>query len=114
MTISPSGVPPLTALVAFEAVARHLSFTAAARQLRVTQGAVSQQVKALEAHLGVGLVLRERPVIRLTAEGEVLAAAVRAGIDRIADGVRLVRRTPRRNTLTVATLIAFSSYTNGR
>ena len=73
MMISRSGLPPLNGLVAFEAVARHLSFTAAARELRVTQGAISQQVKALEAHLGVGLVRRARPVIGLTAEGEVLA-----------------------------------------
>jgi DNA-binding transcriptional LysR family regulator len=110
MVISRRGLPPLNGLVAFEAVARHLSFTAAARELRVTQAAISQQVKALEAQRGVGLVHRARPVIRLTAEGELLAAAVRAGIDRIADAVRVVRRTPRPNKLTVATLIAFSSY----
>jgi LysR family glycine cleavage system transcriptional activator len=110
MVIAGGGLPPLNGLVAFEAVARHLSFTAAARDLRVTQAAISQQVKALEAHLGVGLVRRERPVIGLTAEGELLAAAVRTGIDRIADAVRLVRRTPRPNKLTVATLVAFSSY----
>ena len=110
MTPSHRHLPPLNALVAFEAVARHLSFTAAARELRVTQAAMSQQVKSLEAHLRVGLVHRERPVIRLTAEGELLAAAIRVGIDRIADAVRVVRRVPRPNRLTVATLVAFSSY----
>jgi DNA-binding transcriptional LysR family regulator len=110
MVVSRGGLPPLTGLVAFEAVARHLSFTVAARELRVTQAAVSQQVKALEAHLAVGLVHRARPVIRLTAEGEVLAAAVQAGLDRIAEAVGVVRRRPRANQLTVATLVAFSSY----
>jgi predicted transcriptional regulator len=44
MVVSRGGLPPLTGLVAFEAVARHLSFTVAARELRVTQAAVSQQV----------------------------------------------------------------------
>ena len=51
-------LPPLNALRAFEAAARHLSFVDAADELSVTPAAVSHQVKALEAHLGVGLFQR--------------------------------------------------------
>ena len=53
-------LPPLNALKAFEAAARHESFTRAAEELFVTQGAVSHQVKALETELGVKLFNRER------------------------------------------------------
>ena len=95
MVIAGGGLPPLNGLVAFEAVARHLSFTAAARDLRVTQAAISQQVKALEAHLGVGLVRRERPVIGLTAEGELLAAAVRTASGPSAESAFLRMATNR-------------------
>ena len=52
-------LPPLNALKAFEAAARHESFTRAAEELCVTQGAVSHQVKALEAELGLKLFNRE-------------------------------------------------------
>lgn len=51
-------LPPLNALRAFEAAARHLSFTLAAEELHVTQAAVSHQVKGLEDHLGVALFRR--------------------------------------------------------
>src|SRR6476661_1251424 len=56
----PRRLPPLNALKAFEAAARHESFTRAAEELCVTQGAVSHQVKALEAELGLKLFNRER------------------------------------------------------
>ena len=51
-------LPPLNALVVFEAAARHLSFTRAAQALHVTQAAISHQIKALEEWLGVPLFLR--------------------------------------------------------
>ncbi len=62
-------LPPLNAIRVFEAAARHLSFTRAARELCVTQGAVSQQVKGLEEALGVRLFLRVDRGLRLTEEG---------------------------------------------
>ena len=111
MVVVARNLPPLTALVAFEAVARHLSFTAAARELRVSQAAVSQQVKGLEADLRVGLVRRTRPRISLTPEGEVVAAAVESGLSRIADAVRLVGARRRANRLSVVSPTAFSSST---
>lgn len=67
---------PLNALRAFEAAARHLSFQAAAAQLFVTPAAVSQQVKRLEAHLGIALFLRGHRAVELTAEGQALAASL--------------------------------------
>ena len=62
-------LPPLNALKAFEAAARHESFTRAAEELFVTQGAVSHQVKALEAELGVKLFNRERQRLVITEAG---------------------------------------------
>ncbi len=62
----PGHLPPLNPLKAFEVAARHLSFTQAAAELGVTQGAVSRQVKVLEDYLGIPLFVREANEIRLT------------------------------------------------
>ncbi len=62
-------LPPLNALVAFEAAARHLSFTRAAAELFVTQGAVSRQVRRLEGYLGKPLFVRANRSIQLTPAG---------------------------------------------
>ena len=64
---------PLNALRAFEAAARHLSFTRAADELCVTQAAISYQIKALEARLGVALFRRASRGLVLTDEGVALA-----------------------------------------
>src|SRR6201996_9512153 len=64
---------PLNALKAFEASARHLSFTRAADELCVTQAAISHQIKALEARLGVELFRRSNRGLKLTDEGLALA-----------------------------------------
>ena len=65
-------LPALNALKAFEAAARHESFTKAALELSVTQGAVSHQVKALEAELGIKLFNRERQRLVITEAGREL------------------------------------------
>jgi LysR family transcriptional regulator, glycine cleavage system transcriptional activator len=88
-------LPPLTALRAFEAAARTGSFTVAAQELFVTTGAVSRQVKLLEAHLGVALFARHHRKVVLTAAGNryaqvvagVFADLTRAG-DALKDGGR--------------------------
>src|SRR5216683_4123748 len=86
-------LPPLNALKAFEAVARSNSVTRAAEELSVTQGAVSQQVKSLEATLGVKLFNRERQRLVITEAGRQYLAVVRDAFDRIAIGTeRLVQR----------------------
>jgi len=76
-------LPPLNAIRAFEATARHLSFTKAAKELAVTQGAVSRHVGALERELGAKLFLRHHRAIELTAKGEVYFRALRDAFERI-------------------------------
>ncbi|MGY4303030.1 LysR family glycine cleavage system transcriptional activator [Bradyrhizobium sp. USDA 4369] len=78
-------LPPLNALRAFEAAARHLSFKRAAQDLHVTPAAVGQQVKALEARLGVRLFERLHKQLILTAAGQSYLPGISDGFRRIAD-----------------------------
>ena len=75
---------PLNGLRAFEASARHLSFTRAAIELCVTQAAVSQQVKGLEKRLGGALFQRLPRGLKITAEGEALLPTVTSSFDQMA------------------------------
>ena len=99
----PRRLPPLNALKAFEAAARHESFTRAAQELCVTQGAVSHQVKALEAELGVKLFNRERQRLVITQAGQAYLVVVRDAFDRIADGTERVLQRQSGGALTVST-----------
>jgi LysR family glycine cleavage system transcriptional activator len=102
-------LPPLNALRAFEAAARSESFTRAAEELNVTQGAVSHQVKALEATLGIKLFNRERQRLLITQAGQEYLAVVRDALDRIAVGTeRLVQRQTS-GALTVSTSPDFAA-----
>jgi LysR family glycine cleavage system transcriptional activator len=86
-------LPPLNALRSFEVAARHESFTRAAEELCVTQGAVSHQVKALEAALGIKLFNRERQGLLITEAGRDYLAVARDALDLIAVGTeRLLKR----------------------
>ncbi len=86
-------LPPLNALKAFEAAARHESFTRAAEELRVTQGAISHQVKALESELGIKLFNRERQRLTVTESGREYLSVLRDALDQIAIATqRLVQR----------------------
>ena len=76
-------LPPLNGLKAFEAAARHLSFKAAAEELSVTPGAVSQQVKSLEAALGLPLFRRLHRALVLTAAGEAYLPAISEAFHQI-------------------------------
>ncbi|WP_063683059.1 LysR family transcriptional regulator [Bradyrhizobium stylosanthis] len=78
-------LPPLNALRAFEAAARHLSFKLAAHELHVTPAAVGQQVKALESRLGVQLFERLHKQLILTAAGQAYLPGVSEGFRHIAD-----------------------------
>lgn len=102
-------LPPLKALRAFEAAARHLSFTRAAGELHVTQAAISHQVKSLEEWLGLSLFHRVNRGLRLTAEGQAYLQPLRESFDSIdAATLRLMRiDAPRR--LTVSTLDSFAA-----
>ena len=102
-------LPPLNALKAFEAAARSESFTRAAEELCVTQGAVSHQVKALEASLGIKLFNRERQRLVITDAGREYLTVVRDALDRIAVGTdRLVQRQSS-GVLTVSTSPDFAA-----
>ena len=83
--------PPLHALRAFEAAARHLSFKRAAAELHVTAGAVSHQVKLLESVLGVALFRRLTRALELTPEGQLLLPKLREGLASIHAAVEAVR-----------------------
>ena len=83
---------PLTALRAFQMVAEHLSFTRAAEALHVTQSAVSQQVAQLEERVGKRLVERSGRALRLTAQGELLAAACQRSFSALERTLQRVSR----------------------
>ena len=105
----PRRLPQLSALRAFEAAARHVSFTRAAEELSVTQGAVSHQVKALESELGIKFFNRERQRLSITQAGREYLAVVRDALDRIANGTeRLVQRQSS-GMLTVSTSPDFAA-----
>jgi DNA-binding transcriptional LysR family regulator len=76
-------VPSIEALIAFEAAARHLSFTRSADELAVTQSAVGRQVAFLEEYLGVALFNRVKKRLSLTEVGQLYAKQVRENLDRI-------------------------------
>ena len=87
-------LPPLNAVRAFEAAARHLNFNQAARELNVTASAISHQVKALEDYFGVKLFNRLPRTVSLTPEGRDYLPAVSAALDQLdAASRRLSRHT---------------------
>jgi LysR family glycine cleavage system transcriptional activator len=100
-------LPPLNALRAFEAAARHLSFKAAAAELFVTPTAVSHQIRSLEAQLGVQLFERRGHSIVLTRAGQRFFPVLSDGFDRIAQSVVELQREE--NVLTVSVTPAFAS-----
>src|SRR5258708_24051111 len=102
------GSLPLNGLKAFEAAARHLSFTRAADELHVTQAAVSHQVKALEQRLGVKLFRRLPKSLRLTDEGQALLPELRDAFERIARALNRVTSAQGAAALSVSTLTTFA------
>lgn len=105
----PRRLPPLNALKAFEAAARHESFTRAAEELCVTQGAVSHQVKALEAGLGLRLFDRGTQGLTITEAGRAYLEVVRDAFDRIASGTERLLERQGAGTLTVSTSPNFAA-----
>jgi LysR family glycine cleavage system transcriptional activator len=105
----PRRLPPLNALKAFEAAARSESFTRAAQELNVTQGAVSHQVKALEATLGIKLFNRERQRLVMTEAGRDYLAVIRDALDRIAAGTERLTQRQSSGVLTISTSPDFAA-----
>jgi LysR family transcriptional regulator, glycine cleavage system transcriptional activator len=105
----PRRLPTLNALKSFEAAARHESFTRAADELCVTQGAVSHQVKALEAELGLRLFHRERQRLVITEAGRSYLEVVRDAFDRLAAGTERLLQRQSAGVLTVSTSPNFAA-----
>lgn len=110
-TQSLSQLPSLNALLAFEAAARHASFTRAARELGVTQTAVSHQVRSLEHELGTALFRRDPRGIRLTPDGEQWAAELAIVFGRLREASARLRaaRDGARPAVSVSLLPSFGT-----
>ena len=94
-------LPPLTALRAFEAAARHMSFARAADELNVTPAALSFQIKSLEDHLGQPVFRRLNRAVELTEAGRVLAPGAHDGFDALSAAWRAAQRVGDTSTITV-------------
>lgn len=100
--------PPLNWLRAFEASARHLSFTHAANELSLSQVAVSKQIKQLELHLNEPLFVRHARSLELTRVAEAYLPKVRDAFERLSDGTQEVFGGRHSKILTVRSAVAFS------
>ncbi|MGF6391332.1 LysR family transcriptional regulator [Pseudomonas plecoglossicida] len=101
-------IPSMTALLEFEAVARHGSFTLAAQELGVTQAAVSKQVRQLEENIGAQLFQRLHRSIRLTCEGQALFAVVSDSLQKIASVFDRLGEEGEEQELVLSTTATFS------
>ncbi len=101
-------LPPLNALRAFEAAARHLSFTGAAAELCVSQGAISRHIQVLENALGVTLFERRHRQVILTSEGESYGSAIRDAFEAIDAATSQLRPSTRSDTLNIRLLPTFA------
>ncbi|WP_299503880.1 transcriptional regulator GcvA [uncultured Roseobacter sp.] len=102
-------LPPLTALRAFEAAARHMSFAKAADELSVTPAALSFQIKSLEEHLGAPLFRRLNRAVELTEAGMALAPGAADGFQTLSNAWRAAQRLQDNQTLTVTAGPAFTA-----
>ncbi len=103
-------LPPLRSLVAFEASARQLSLTLAARELQISREAVSRHIRALEEHLGVKLFYRIHRAVALTPAGKKFQLIVQQHLEGIAAGSASIRSRRRPTGITVSTTIALASF----
>lgn len=102
-------LPPLTALRAFDAAARHLSFARAADELHVTPAALSFQIKILEEHLGAPVFHRLNRAVTLTETGQVLAFGAREGFAALNAAWRGAKRRCDNTSLTITAGPAFTA-----
>ncbi|MEM8979422.1 MAG: transcriptional regulator GcvA [Pseudomonadota bacterium] len=105
----PDRLPPLTALRAFEAAARLLSFAKAAEELHVTPAALSHQIKSLEAHLGMPLFRRLNRAVELTEAGRALSPGATDGFAVLMSAWRNAKRLTVSNVLNVTAGPAFTA-----
>lgn len=110
MTASRRHTPPLGWLTAYEAVARHQSVTGAARELNLTQGAVSRQVKKLENLLGVALLERSGRGVVPSPQGALYADELRSALGQISNATIALQANPEGGALDLAILPAFGAH----
>ncbi|QCB46970.1 LysR substrate-binding domain-containing protein [Hydrogenophaga sp. PAMC20947] len=96
-------------LRAFDAVARHLNFRAAAEELSLTQSAVSRQIQSLEDEVGASLFLRHTRAVELTSAGTLLLRASGPALERIDASVRQIRQSAGRRSVAITTWASFAS-----
>lgn len=102
-------LPPVNAIRAFEAVARHMQFQSAADELGVTPSALSYQVKQLEEHLDMPLFKRMNRAIELTSAGDAIAGRVSDAFQKLEDAFSLLHMKENDNTLVISSGPAFSA-----
>jgi LysR family glycine cleavage system transcriptional activator len=102
-------LPSLNGLRAFEAAARHLSFTQAASELNVTQTAISHQIRRLEDELGIRLFVRKNRALALTPEAREYLPGIRAAFNDLRLATDRLLRKDDNNVLTVSTLASLAA-----
>jgi LysR family glycine cleavage system transcriptional activator len=102
-------LPPLNALRAFEAAARHLNFSRAAEELSVTPGAVSQQIQNLEDYIGAALFKRTPKGLLLTDAAQIALPALREAFDRLAEAASMLTAAVDGRRLTVSVAPSFAA-----
>jgi LysR family glycine cleavage system transcriptional activator len=102
-------LPPLNALRAFEAAARHLNFSRAADELSVTPGAVSQQIQNLEDYIGAALFKRTPKGLLLTDAAQIALPALREAFDRLAEAASMLTAAVDGRRLTVSVAPSFAA-----
>ena len=95
-------LPPLDALVMFDAAARHLSFTRAAEELNVTQAAVSRQIRLLEENLGIRLFVRTHRNVELSSEGRAFQHSIHVALVHICNATNEIRKFPQTSLVVAA------------
>src|SRR5271167_4895214 len=102
-------LPSLNGLRAFEAAARHMSFTRAAAELNVTQTAVSHQIRRLEEQLGLTLFIRRNRALALTREAQEYLPSVRSAFEDLRRATERLRRAGPDGRLTVSTTASLAA-----
>lgn len=103
-------LPSLGAFATFEVAAKHLSFTLAGKELNVTQGAISQQIRQLESALDTQLFIRKHNALELTDAGRLLLGSVTEGLDAISASVLAITGAEEPQHVTISATDAMARY----
>ena len=103
-------LPPFSSLTAFEAAARYGSFTLAARELNVSQPAISRRIAVLEADLGTPMFARDIRPLKLTPSGKRLLETFQASIAMLEEEIQKLRNTHTGNAITIGASSSFASF----